>query len=81
MDCLDRQIEYYKKHQNELALNHHGKIVLICNESIIDFYETKGEANTDALNKKFEPGTFLIRQCLKPEEEPVAQFHSRVAFE
>lgn len=80
MDTLDKQIEFYKKCQNEVASRHHGKIVLIFNESIIDFYNSMGEANAEALHRGYEPGTFLIRQCLKPEEEPEITFHSRVAF-
>ena len=80
MDHLDKQIEFYKKRQDELALNHHGKIVLICNESVVDLYKSEGEAHADALKRDYVPGTFLIRECLKLEEEPIAQFHSRVTF-
>ena len=76
---LKKQISYYKKHQERLAREHHGKYALIHGEKIDGFFDTDIEAYS-AAKKKYPPGTFLIRRCLKPSEEPALTFHSRVAF-
>ena len=76
---LSEQIAYFKKHQDELASKHHGKFVLIHNQSEVGFYDSGGQAYEDALSRQLQSGTFLIRQCLRPDEEAIAIFHSRVA--
>ena len=79
MPALDTQLAYFKKHQIELAKQHHGKFVLIHDESIVDFYQSELVAYT-AAKRDYDAGTFLIRQCLMPEEETTRAFHSRVAM-
>ena len=76
---LSTQIAYFKEHQKELAEKHHREFVLIHNQSEVGFYESGGRAYGDAKERRLESGTFLIRQCLRPDEETVAIFHSRVA--
>ena len=76
---LDTQIAYFKKRQMELAEAHHGDFVLIHDESIAGFYQSELDAYTVA-KRVYDDGTFLIRQCLKPEEETTKTFHSRVAL-
>ncbi len=79
MQVLDRQIMYFQQHQAELAEEHHGEFVLIHDESIEGFYESELDAYTTA-KRHYDAGTFLIRQCLKPEEETTQTFHSRIAI-
>jgi hypothetical protein len=76
---LSEQIAYFKEHQKELAEKHHREFVLIHNQSEVGFYESGGRAYEVAIERRLESGTFLIRQCLRPDEESVAIFHSRVA--
>ena len=76
---LAEQLAYFKEHQEDLAARHHHEFVLIHNRSEIGFYDSGGLAYQDALQRQLKGGTFLIRQCLKPDEETVAIFHSRVA--
>ena len=75
---LGKQIAYFKKHQKRLAREHHRKYVLIHDDSVIDVFESEIDAYVTARNR-YKAGTFLIRQCLNPEEESVHVFHSRVA--
>ena len=76
---LSEQIAYFKEHQEELAEKQHRKFVLIHNLSEIGFYDSGGDAYAYALKQHLESGTFLIRQCLRQDEETAAVFHSRVA--
>ena len=75
---LDAQIAFFKNKQVDLAEKHHGKVVLIYAKKVVGVYESELEAYTDAKNK-YGTGGFLIRKCLKPEEETPQVFHSRVA--
>ena len=77
--ALEKQIDYYKKNQEWLAREHHGKYALIQGEKIAGFFESDLEAYS-AAKKQFVPGTFLIRKCQQLSEEKAYTFHSRVAF-
>ena len=75
---LDQHIAYFKEHQEYFSENHYGKYVLIHDQSAVGFYDKQLDAYLVAKDK-FEPRTFLIRQCIRSDEETVAVFHSRVA--
>ena len=76
---LKKQLEYYRKNQERLARENHGKYVLIHDEKIDGIFDSDIEAYS-AAKKKYALGTFLIRKCLKLSEESTLTFHSRVAF-
>ena len=80
MDTLDKQLEFYRQVQGDLSVKHHGKVVLICNTEIVDIYDSDDEAYIAATDKGLEPGSFLIRGCLRPDEEPTATYHTRASF-
>ena len=75
---LDKPTAFFEQHQEEFAKNHHGKIVVIHNTEVAGFFESEREAYLFAI-EKFEEGSFLLRRCLKANEEHPAVFHSRVA--
>ena len=79
MDALDRQIEYFKKHQKDLAKKHYGKIVLIYEEDVKGFFESSGEGYKKALINGYTEGEFLLRKCIRADEEKPTIFHSRIA--
>ncbi|MEK7629183.1 MAG: DUF5678 domain-containing protein [Patescibacteria group bacterium] len=76
---LQKQLEYFKKHQDELVAKYKGKFIVIKDEAVLGVYDTEMEAYTDAKNK-FELGTFLIQQCLPGQESYTQTFHSRVTI-
>ena len=76
---LQKQLEYFKTHQDELVKQYKGKFLVIKDQEVQGVYDTEMEAYKDA-KKKFELGTFLIQQCLPGEESYTQTFHSRVAF-
>ncbi|MBU4141359.1 hypothetical protein KKE99_00605 [Patescibacteria group bacterium] len=78
-DYLQKQLEYFKSHQNELVEKYKGKFIVIRDQRVQGVYDTEIEAYTEA-EKKFELGNFLIQQCLPGQESYTQTFHSRVAL-
>lgn len=76
---LQKQLEYFKVHQDELVKKYEGKFLVIKDEKVQGVYNSEMEAYTDA-KKKLELGTFLIQRCLPGEESYTQTFHSRVAL-
>lgn len=76
---LQKQLEYFKSHQDELVRKYEGKFLVIKDQKVQGVYDTEIEAYIDA-KKKFELGTFLIQQCLTGQESYTQTFHSRVAL-
>ena len=76
---LESQLNYFRKHQKELARKHHGKYALIHGEQVDGVFDSELEAYSTA-KKKYTAGTFLIRKCLEPKDETTQVFHSRVAL-
>ena len=76
---LQKQLEYFKSHQEELVRKYEGKFLVIKDQEVKDVYDTEIDAYTDA-KKKFEHGTFLIQQVLPGQESYTPTFHSRVAL-
>ncbi len=74
---LQKQLEYFKSHQDELVRKYRGKFLVIKDQDVKGVYDTEIEAYTDA-KKKFELGTFLIQQALPGQESYTQTFHSRV---
>ena len=75
---LEKELIYFRNHQEEFAEKYPGQFVLICDQTIEGFYDDEVEAYLVA-KKKFQNGAFLLRRCIRKEEETVAIFHSRVA--
>ena len=76
---LQKQLEYFKSHQNELVKKYEGKFLVIKDQEVQGIYNAEIEAYTDA-KKKFELGSFLIEQCRPGQESYTQTFHSRVAI-
>lgn len=78
-EALNRQILFFKERQEEFAKTHHGQFVLVHDQTVAGFYRSELDAYMAAEEKKFMSGSYLIRQCIKPDEETSAIFRSRVA--
>ncbi len=76
---LQKQLEYFKSHQDELVKKYEGKFLVINEQKVQGAYVTEMEAYTVA-KKKFELGAFLIQQCSPGQESYTQTFHSRVAL-
>ena len=75
--ALERELELFKARQEDFAKNHHGKYVVIHGDDI-EFFDDEIDAYAYAKGA-FGPGRFLLRQCIRQDEETVAVFHSRAA--
>lgn len=62
---IDKEIEHYKKIQNDLELNNMGKWVLIYNQKLIGIYNSFESAAEEAVCK-FGRGPYLIRRVGEP---------------
>jgi len=78
-DQLQKELAFFKEHQEELVKKYEGKFLVIKNQEVQGVYNSEIEAYTDA-KSKFELGTFLIQQCLPGKEGYTQVFHSRVFF-
>ena len=76
---LEKELEYYIQHQDELVQQYDGKILVIKNQEVIGIYDTEIDA-IDETSKKHEVGTFLVHRCGPGEENYTMTFHSRVVF-
>ena len=76
---LEPLIAYFREHQAELAISHHGQFVLIHGKTIVGYYDEALGADEEARRRGYKPGEFLIAHCVAIEEEKPVTFHSRVA--
>ena len=75
---LERPLSVFRENQDEFASKHHGQFVVIHDDGIMGFFDDELEAYHEA-KIRYGLGAFLLRQCLRPEEEDEPVFHSRVA--
>lgn len=76
---LEKEFEYFKKHQVELVKQYEGKFIVIKNEKVIGVYETEIEAYQKTQETE-ELGTFLIQRCIPGKEVYTQTFHSRLGL-
>jgi hypothetical protein len=76
---LEKEFKYYLDHQSELVKEYNGQFLVIIGEKIIGHFNSFEEALFDS-QKKYEPGTYLIQQCLKGEDSYTQTFHTRAIF-
>ena len=76
---LKQEFQYYLDHQEELVKKYLNKFLVIKDQEVVDFYDTKQEAY-DGATFKYELGTFLIQHCLPGTLGHTQTFHSQVIF-
>lgn len=76
---LEKEFEYYRKHQDELVREYSGKYVVIRSEEVVGVYADFDEAVREA-SKKYDLGTFLVQKCEPGAASYTQTFHSRVSF-
>jgi Family of unknown function (DUF5678) len=75
---LEKEFHFYKEHQTELVEKYNGKFLAIVGEEVVGVYDTQMDAYTET-KKQYQPGTFLIQECLPGKSSYTRTFHSRVA--
>ena len=76
---LQKEFDYFLAHQQELARQHSGKILVIKDQAVIGVFDSELVAIQET-SKTHELGTFLVQKCDSTEESHTQSFHSRIAF-
>jgi hypothetical protein len=76
---LEKEFDYYLKHQAELVKKYSGKYIVIKGEQVIGAYASEIEA-VQKSSEAHELGTFLVQKCEPGKDSYTQTFHSRVAF-
>ena len=74
-DNINEELQYFESIEQELVQKYLNKFIVVHNKEVVGNFDKDAEAYAFA-SKKYEAGTFLIRQALKEREPQV--FYSRV---
>lgn len=77
---LDKEFKFYLDHQNELVKRYNNRFIVIVGEEVIGDYDNFEQALTNAIEKKYQLGTFLIQECTSGDDAYTQTFHSQVIF-
>ena len=76
---MEKFMETFRKNQEALATEHHGKYVLINAEGILGTFHSDVDAYWDAVDERhLVPGNFLIHPCCFRKDERPVMFYSNV---
>ncbi|MDR1358847.1 MAG: hypothetical protein LBJ48_05795 [Coriobacteriales bacterium] len=64
---LEKELEYFKKNQDNLVKKYNGKILVLHNQEVVGIFDNNLQAYQDA-KKHFKPGTFMIQKCIPGSE-------------
>lgn len=79
MADLKKEFSYFLSHQEELAKEYKGKVLVIVGENVVGAYDTALEAY-ESVKEAYEAGSYLIQECNDGKDAYTQTFHSRVAF-
>ena len=78
-NALEKELEYYIAHQDELVKEYEGKFIVIKDCKVIGAFDSELEA-VETTSEEHELGTFLVQKCETGEESYTQTYHSRVSF-
>jgi hypothetical protein len=76
---LEKEFQYYLKHQDELVAKYRGRVIVIKDSKVIGDYDNEAVAVQET-QKSHALGTFLIQRCEPGSANYTRTFHSRVSF-
>jgi hypothetical protein len=74
---LEKEFQFYLKHQDELVKKYEGKCLVIVGEEVVGAYDSEVRAYDEAISR-YKKGEFLIQLCSPGEESYTQTYHSRV---
>jgi hypothetical protein len=77
---MPSQLDLYIKNQDELVKKYNGKIIAVVDGECMGSYDSRADALGDMLDKKIEPGSFMIILCEPGDRQYMARFHGNVSF-
>jgi len=76
---LEKEFNWYLKHQGDLVKKYNGKFIVIKNQQVIGSYSSELAA-VEKTSRDHELGTFLVQKCEPGEDSYTAVYHSRVGI-
>ena len=76
--ALEKEFDYYIKHQSELVKTYKDKYIVIKGEAVLGSYDSLEDAVRET-SKTEELGTFLVQKVEPGKSSYTQVFHSRVA--
>lgn len=76
---LEKEFQYYRDHQKELAQQYNDKYIVIIGEEVVGVYDSEIEAYNKT-KESHKVGSFLIQLCTNDPNTYIQTFHSRVSF-
>ena len=70
---------YFQRNRKKIIENNIGKYAVIYKNKVKGYFESDQEAISFCSENSYELGKFLIKHCLKKEDE-IQRFYSRVSF-
>jgi hypothetical protein len=64
---LDKEFKYFIDHQDELVKKYNHRFIVIIGEKVVGNYDDYEQALFETI-KQYQPGTFLIQECIAGEE-------------
>jgi len=74
---LNVEFKYFIDHQDELVKRYNNRVLVIIGERVVDDYDDYDQAVFQSL-KKYEPGSFLLQECIEGEDAYTDTFCSPV---
>jgi hypothetical protein len=79
ISMLEKEFNYFLKHQEELVQKYNGRVLVIKGDSVIGVYDSEEIAYFETV-KTHKPGTFLIQACTSGDASYTQTYNSRVNF-
>ena len=75
---LEQSLDYFEEHRDAFSKDHHGQFVLIHKGNVAGFFVNELEGYHEG-KEDFGLGEFLLKRCIRVDEEVEIRFRSRVA--
>ena len=75
---LEKEFNYYLKHQDELVKDYNGKFIVIKDGKVLGAFASALEA-VEKTAEQHELGTFLVQKCELGNASYTQTYHSRVS--
>ena len=77
--ALEKNFEWYLERQDELAVKHSGKVLLIKDCKVVSVHDNELQALKD-VSDNHAPGTVLVQRCEPGTASAAETCHSRACF-
>ena len=67
MNTFQKELDFFRSHQDELARKYLGRVIVIKGEEVLGDYDNPLSAYLES-KKTHAPGTFMIQPCAVGEE-------------